>query len=328
MGPSGAGKTLFLEAIAGFRKILKGKIFVEGRDVSKLPPEKRGLAYVPQDYALWPHMTVYENIAYGIKARKVGKNEVKKRVLEVAEIMGIRELLNRMPKTLSGGEMQRVAVARALITEPKAVLLDEPLSSLDTATKNKVKDFMKELHSKLKFTAIHVTHDPLEATELGDRIAVMIGGEIIQVGKPIEVLRNPKTIEAAWVGGIPNLIEGIVKQSDGEVVNVSVGDIEIVIAHKKPLMQGLKALLMLRPEDIVLSKSLIKTSARNTIKCKVVEVEDKGPLIHVKIERGKLNLRAVITRGSYEELEIKPGKEIYASFKASAVRVISTKSLK
>lgn len=324
MGPSGAGKTILLETLIGFRRIEAGRIYVDGRDITKLPPERRGFAYVPQSIALWPHMTVYENIAYGLRLRGVQGSRLHERVLEIADRIGIGKLLNRMPETLSGGEKQRVALARALIIEPQALLLDEPLSSLDEASRDSVKELIKGLHQELGFTAIHVTHDPLEAAELGRRMAVMYDGEIIQVGRPMEVFRDPRTMEVAWLGGRPNILEGVVKGCDKGVLLIGVGGVELRAAYPRTLPPGSRVLLLLGREDIVLSRSQLRSSMRNQLRCRVVEVEELGPLIELNLMSGGARLRALITRGSYEELNPRPGDNVYACFKATAVKVISS----
>jgi len=327
MGPSGAGKTVLLETIMGFWRPLEGRIVVGGVDVTDLPPERRGLSFVPQDYALWPHLTVFENIAYGLRARHVPEGEVRRRVLEVAEVMGIEHLLHRDPRTLSGGEMQRVALARALVVEPKAVLLDEPLSSLDAKTRESVKEFIRELHGSLGFTALHVTHDPIEAAELGDRIAVMVDGRIIQAGTPSEVFGRPESLEVAWLTGRPNVIEGAVSDwGDGVAVVRPSPDVKVVAVHRRPLRRGEKVLVFVMPEDVVVSKKPQRGSARNVLELHVTSVEDRGPLKLVKARRGGVELGALITRGAYGELGLTVGDRVYMQFKASAVRVVPLKA--
>lgn len=190
MGPSGVGKTVLLHTLAGFIKPLKGRILVNGGDVTRIPPEERGFAIIPQDYGLFPHMTVYDNIAYGLRARGLDKSEVDKRVRWIARILEIEDLLWRKPSSLSGGEKQRVALARALVIKPKVVLLDEPLSNLDPRLRGYARSFIKELRRRIGFTAIHVTHDIIEALDLGDRIAYIEGGALKGVYKPMEFLKT------------------------------------------------------------------------------------------------------------------------------------------
>ena len=325
MGPSGSGKTMFLETLAGFRRPLRGTIIIDGVDVTSLPPEKRMLAYVPQNYALWPHMTVYDNIAYGLKLRKLPKNEIKRKVKEVAELVGVSHLLGRRPVQLSGGEQQRVALARALVVEPKILLLDEPLSNLDQAVKDNVKRLLESLHRSLSFTAIHVTHDPQEAGELADRIAVMYEGRVIQVGDPVEIARNPVIPEAALLHGAVSIVEGIVEDYEGGVLRVRTPGGTLAVASRKNSYCGRRhqALLLLRSEDIVLSDTRPeKTSMRNTLKCRVASIAEKGFLILVELDCRGMILRSLITRGSYEHLGLREGGEVYASFKATAISLL------
>ncbi|RLG75739.1 MAG: ABC transporter ATP-binding protein [Thermoprotei archaeon] len=190
MGPSGVGKTVFLYTLAGFLKPSKGRIVVDGADVTLKPPEERGFALIPQNYALFPHMTVYENVAYGLKVRGVDEGVIRRKVEEFAEILEIKSLLDRKPGQLSGGEQQRVALARALIIEPKLLLLDEPTASLDPRLRAKAREFLKDLHRRLGFTAIHVTHNLAEAVLLGDRVAYIEGGELRAVMRPEEFISS------------------------------------------------------------------------------------------------------------------------------------------
>ncbi len=190
LGPSGVGKTLLIHAIAGFIKPRSGRIVIDGADVTHIPPERRGIAIVPQNYALFPHMTVFENIAYGLRARGLPRHVIEERVHRIAQVLEIEGLLNRYPHQLSGGEQQRVALARALVVEPKLLLLDEPLSALDPRLRVSSRRFLKELHRKLRFTVLHVTHSLSEALYLADRIGYMERGALVLVSSPTEFLRT------------------------------------------------------------------------------------------------------------------------------------------
>ena len=190
MGPSGVGKTVFLHTLAGFVRPTRGSIVIDGVNVVNHPPERRGIALIPQNYALFPHLTVYENIAYGLKVRGLSSNEIRRRVYYIAEILEIGDILERKPSELSGGQKQRVALARALVIEPKLLLLDEPTASLDPRLRAKARSFLKKLHLKLKFTAIHVTHNIAEAITLGDRIAYIENGELKVNLKPYEFIHT------------------------------------------------------------------------------------------------------------------------------------------
>ncbi len=176
MGPSGVGKTVFLHTLTGFIKPVKGKILVDGRNIVNDPPEKRGIALIPQDYGLFPHLTVYDNIAFPLEIRGYSRESVEKQVYSIAEKLGIKYLLKRMPRSLSGGEKQRVALARALVMKPYIVLLDEPLSNLDPGIRGSVRKFLKKIHRETGFTAIHVTHNIIEAIDLGEHIAFIENG--------------------------------------------------------------------------------------------------------------------------------------------------------
>ncbi|MCD6301724.1 MAG: ATP-binding cassette domain-containing protein [Staphylothermus sp.] len=190
MGPSGVGKTVFLHTLAGFIKPKKGVIRYNNIDLTMEPPEKRGFAIIPQDFGLFPHMTVYENIAFGLVIRKIDRNRIDELVKRYAELMEISHLLHRKPNTLSGGEKQRVALARALIIKPRIILLDEPFSNLDPSLRVKMLGFLKRLRKQLRFTAIHVTHDIIEALELADRIAYIHRGELKGVFTPSEFVNT------------------------------------------------------------------------------------------------------------------------------------------
>ncbi|NJE08694.1 ATP-binding cassette domain-containing protein [Thermococcus sp. M39] len=312
LGPSGAGKTLLLEVIAGIFIPDSGRIFMNDEDITFLPPEKRDLAYIPQNYALFPHMRVYDNIAYGLKLRKIPKVEIERKVKEIAEILGISHLLHRNPKTLSGGEAQRVAIARALVLEPELLLLDEPFANLDVQTRAKLIQEMKRWRKELSFTALHVTHSFEEAVSLGDRVGIMLNGKLIQTGEVREVFGKPKNEEVARFLGFENIIEGI---AEGRILKANGILVELPIEARGKVRIGI------RPEDIIISNEPIKTSARNEFKAKVLAIEDLGSLIRLTLDIGGIELKAFITRSSLIEMGIKEGKEVYVSFKATAIHV-------
>ncbi len=188
LGPTGAGKSLLLELIAGIVRPDRGKIVIDGEDVTNLPPEDRNIGFVPQDYALFPHMNVYKNIAYGLRARGIRDSGI---VTEIAGKLGISHLLSRKPATLSGGEKQRVALARALVVQPKLILLDEPLSAVDLKTKERLMYELRRVHEEFDMPVIHVTHSFIEAATLADEIAVMMNGRVVRKGKARDVLSSP-----------------------------------------------------------------------------------------------------------------------------------------
>ncbi|RLE52516.1 MAG: glycerol-3-phosphate ABC transporter ATP-binding protein, partial [Candidatus Methanomethylicota archaeon] len=203
LGPSGCGKTTTLRIIAGLEEPTKGEVYIDDQPVTYLPPKDRDIAMVFQNYALYPHMKVYDNIAFPLKLRKYPKEEIDKMVKEVAEMLHIEDLLDRMPKQLSGGEQQRVALARALIRRPKAFLLDEPLSNLDAKLRVVMRAELKRLQKELGVTTVYVTHDQAEAMTMADRIAVMKDGKVLQVGSPADVFNKPVNLFVAGFIGSP-----------------------------------------------------------------------------------------------------------------------------
>jgi len=315
MGPTGAGKTLLLRTILGFIEPSEGKIIIDGRDVTKLPPEMRGLSYVPQEYALFPHMSVFDNIAFGLKLRK-SSAEVRERVKEISEILKISHLLGRKPINLSGGERQRVALARALIIEPKAVLMDEPLSAVHRSLREELQAFLKEIHSKLGFTAIHVTHDHLEASYLGDRIALISGGKVVRIGRLEELRDDPEALDFM---GPENILRGKAERKEGFTV-VRVNDIEFISAYES---EG-DVLVILRPEDIFLHPlgELPKISARNIIEAQVLTVKYRPPVYEVLLESSGVKLRSFLTKQALEELDVREGRRVLISMKASALKIL------
>ncbi len=202
VGPSGCGKSTTLRMVAGLEDITEGKLLIDGVDVTETEPQKRDIAMVFQSYALYPHMTAYMNMAFGLmKTTKLSKKEIEARVLEAADILNIRELLQRKPKEMSGGQRQRVAIGRALVRKPKVYLFDEPLSNLDAKLRGRMRAELKRLHTELGITVIYVTHDQVEAMTLGTRIAVMHDGRIQQLGEPMDVYRRPgNTFVASFIG--------------------------------------------------------------------------------------------------------------------------------
>lgn len=210
VGASGCGKSTLLRMIAGLEDITDGEIYIGDKKVNNIPPKDRDIAFVFQSYALYPHMTVRENIAFGLKMRKVDKATIEKKVQEAAEILNLTEYLDRKPKQLSGGQRQRVALGRAIVRNPKVFLMDEPLSNLDAKLRVQMRSEIKKLHEKLQTTFIYVTHDQTEALTMGDRIVVLNGGDIQQVDAPDEIYNNPKNTFVAGFVGSPqmNFIDG------------------------------------------------------------------------------------------------------------------------
>ena len=312
LGPSGAGKTMLLETIAGIFKPESGKILLEGKDITHLPPEKRKIAYIPQNYGLFPHLNTFENIAYGLRLRKYPIEEIQKEVYGVAEVLEISNLLGRDVKTLSGGEQQRVAIARALVLKPRLILLDEPFSSVDPNMRGRLMREMKRWRRELGFTAIHVTHSFEEAMFLGDRVGVMIGGKLEQVGEIGHVFSKPKNEMVARFLGHENVFEG---QANGNTVEV--GGLKIEISRTA---RG-KIKIVIPPESILISKEKTTSSARNNFKASIQSFEDMGTIVKLGLRAGGLNFSAYITKASFIDMHLSEGEEVFISFKATSVHV-------
>ena len=217
LGPSGCGKSTLLRMVAGLEKIDNGKIFLENNLLNNLLPSKRQIAMVFQSYALYPHMSVFENISFGLKSEKISKNEIKNKVIEAAKILKIEELLERRPRELSGGQRQRVAIGRAITRNPKLFLFDEPLSNLDAALRSEMRVEISKLHKKLKSNIVYVTHDQIEAMTLADKIVIMNKGKIEQTGTPDDIYNNPNNIFVAEFIGNPKM--NIFKVETKDIIN-------------------------------------------------------------------------------------------------------------
>lgn len=255
VGPSGCGKSTTLRMIAGLEDVTEGRILIGERDVTNLPPKNRDIAMVFQNYALYPHMTVYENMAFGMRLRKVPRPEIDRSVREAAAILGMTEYLDRKPKALSGGQRQRVAMGRAIVRDPAVFLFDEPLSNLDAKMRVEMRKEILRLHKRIATTVIYVTHDQVEAMTLGQRIVVMKDGVIQQVASPLEVYRNPANLFVAGFIGTPpmNLINGTLSRRNGNIHFSSSGiDLKLPGELKLPSEKSssFPIVLGVRPEDV------------------------------------------------------------------------------
>ena len=312
VGPSGCGKTTTLRMIAGLEEITSGDIAIEGRRVNNVPPKDRDIAMVFQNYALYPHMTVYQNMAFGLKLKKVAKQEIDKRVRQTAEMLGILSLLKRKPKELSGGQRQRVALGRAIVRIPKVYLFDEPLSNLDAKLRVQMRLELKKLHKKMGTTSIYVTHDQIEAMTMGDRIAVMKDGRIQQVGEPLEIYMHPVNRFVASFIGSPtmNFLDvHVVKEGEGYHVESKGFSLPVSEEKKRAIApyEGKEVILGVRPED--LSEGGENRGA-GTLKAHVEVVQPVGNQIYVDVKVGAHNLLAAVPPQSLvktmEEIALNP----------------------
>ena len=246
IGPSGSGKTTLLRSIAGFVKLDGGRIYLDDDDITDVPPEKRNISMFFQNYALWPHMTVYDNVAYGLKLRKYPKGEVADRVRWALSLLGVEGLEDRKPNQLSGGQQQRIALARAIVVEPRVLLLDEPLSNLDAKIRLRIRFEIKALQQKLRLTTLYVTHDQEEALSIADEVAVMHEGRILQVGTPQEIYTRPDNFFVADFVGINNVLERTVQNG-----GVKLGELFIPVEGKS---DGSGVVVVFRADEIELDR--------------------------------------------------------------------------
>ena len=273
LGPSGCGKTTLLRLIAGFEQSQSGELFIDGKEVSKLNPWERDVGLVFQNYALWPHMTVFKNISFGLEEKKVPKNEINDRVDEVLELVGMQELKHRYPYQLSGGQQQRVALARTIVVRPKVLLLDEPLSNLDAKLRNQMRIELLELHNKLQITTIFVTHDQEEANSISDNIAIFNEGIIQQVGAPIDLYNNPENLFVANFLGTINVLNGEIQ--NGSFKSVNNFELKNIKSENK-----MKCSLLIRPQNISLIR---RGDSDQAFKGKIEGKEFLGNIIRYQV---------------------------------------------
>ena len=324
VGPSGCGKSTTLRMVAGLEEITEGELLIDGKLVNHVEPKDRDIAMVFQNYALYPHMTVYENMAFGLQLRKYPKDEIDRRVKEAAEILDITQYLNRKPKALSGGQRQRVAIGRAIVRDPKVFLMDEPLSTLDAKLRNQMRAEIIKLRQRIDTTFIYVTHDQTEAMTLGDRIVIMKDGFIQQVGTPQEVFNHPANLFVAGFIGTPqmNFFDAQLSCRDGKYF-VEAGALSVELSAKKQerlLAKQVSAqpiTLGVRPEHITLSETGISGT---------VDVSElMGSSLHLHVKAAGKDVIAIVPFN--ENTAAYPmGTEIKLSFSGDAAHVFSKDS--
>jgi len=306
VGPSGCGKTTALRCLAGLEEITSGRILIGDQVVNDVPSKDRDIAMVFQSYALYPHMSVYDNMAFGLKLRKMKKEEIDRRVKEAAGILGIEMLLERKPRELSGGQRQRVALGRAIVREPKVFLFDEPLSNLDAKLRVQTRKEISKLHKKLNSTFIYVTHDQVEAMTMGSRIAVINHGELMQIDTPQKLYDEPANMFVAGFIGSPamNFFDAKIEKSGGGlIVQSDAFEVEIPKAKAKPFegYAGKDVIFGIRPEDIYNPKFPVSGIAAAPVECKVDLLELMGDEIYVYLISGSQDLVArVDPRSDYK----------------------------
>ena len=297
VGPSGCGKTTTLRAIAGLEEISEGKIYIGDRQVNDIPPKDRNIAMVFQNYALYPHMKVYDNMSFGLRISGTPRKEIAKRVNEAAEILGLNNMLDRLPKQLSGGQRQRVALGRAIVRNPQVFLMDEPLSNLDAKLRVQMRAELQKLHNRLQTTIIYVTHDQVEAMTLGQRIAVILNGELQQVEAPLTIYERPDNrFVAGFIGSPPmNFVKGTLSKDyfEDDCFRTKIPkDLLAEVAG----YQGKEVIFGIRPEDIweARSSTWIPDENKESINVKVdfKEVMGSDTYLHISIGKEQLVARA------------------------------------
>ena len=309
LGPSGCGKTTLLRIVAGLEAPTSGEVYIGERRVTHLPPRLRGIAMVFQNYAIFPHLTVYENVAFGLRMKRRPEEEIRRKVGEVAALLHIEELLDRYPAQLSGGQRQRVAVARALAVEPEVLLMDEPLSNLDALLRLEMRAELKRLLKETRTTTLYVTHDQVEAMSLADRIAVMRQGEIVQLGTPTEIYHAPADTFVGGFIGTPRVAFLRAGALGGRVVLEG-------FAVPSPV-EG-EVLLGVRPEDLRVSKE----QAEGAFRARVLVVEPLGPHLQLTLEREGETFRALAD----PDFSVAFGEEVWVRPNPGRVRLFHPKT--
>jgi len=323
LGPSGCGKTTLLRAIAGLGMADRGRISIGGRDVTYLSPRDRNISMVFQSYAIFPHMKVYDNIAFGLKMHKVDKEEIDRRVRQAAEMLHIEDMLNRYPSKMSGGQRQRVAVARAIAMKTEVLLMDEPLSNLDALLRLEMRAELKRLLADIKATTIYVTHDQIEALSMGDRIAVMLDGRILQCDHPMTVYDLPADqFVGGFIGNPPmNFVEGRVR-CENDRVRVSIGDFQLEPADAmQPLLRpydGQPIAIGIRAENM----EALNQPAADAFKAQVLVVEPLGSQNLLTVQFG----RDIIKVSTHPTFNAAPNSAIWLRFPADKIRWIDWES--
>jgi|TARA_B100001059_G_scaffold135149_1_gene135420 putative spermidine/putrescine transport system ATP-binding protein len=320
LGPSGSGKTTTLMMLAGFETPTNGEIYLDGSPISSIPPYKRGIGMVFQNYALFPHLSVYENLAFPLKVRKMNNSEIDERIKKTLAMVSLSEFGNRMPAQLSGGQQQRVAVARALVFDPAVVLMDEPLGALDKNLRESMQYELKSIHEKLGVTVVYVTHDQGEALTMSNRIAVFNDGNVQQLSSPSELYESPVNSFVAQFIGENNTFSGTVKEINGNKVAVQTDSGEVI--HANPIAVsnvGEKTTVSLRPERVIINPD---DNVENQFDCNVQEIIYHGDHTRLRVSLLKNNDFILKIPNSEKKSEISTGKSIKLGWSSSDCRAL------
>ncbi|HEY95307.1 MAG TPA: ABC transporter ATP-binding protein [Dehalococcoidia bacterium] len=316
LGPTGSGKSVLLESIAGLTSVTSGEVWINGKDVTDLNLEKRKIGFAFQDYALYRHLSVRDNISFGLMWKNQKQKDIDKAVDKAVELLHLENLLDKRAWTLSGGESQKIALARAIAIKPDLLILDEPLSAVDAETKEDYERELRELHNHLELTTIHVTHSFEEAVALGDRIAVIIDGEILQVGTPEEIFLYPQSEQLARFLMTRNVFSGeITPESNGNKV-FTIDGTRIFVNTE---LEG-KTHVSIRPENILLSREPIDSPGNNCIEGTVTRIIDRGTITHIKVNIPP-EFTCLALRRTLKELDLSENDRIFLTFDISDVNV-------
>lgn len=316
LGPTGAGKTVLLEAIAGLNPVKQGRIWLNDRDITGLKPEKRGVSIVYQDHALFPHLSVKDNILFGLRLRKNTSREMLAVLEWITGLLGISHLLNRKPGTLSGGERQKVALARALSVKPEVLLLDEPLSALDPETRETIQDELRRLHEVLHNTIVHVTHDFEEAMTLGTMVGVIGEGQLKQVGTPEQIFRHPESPFVARFALMRNLFSGEVERDLNGKPLFRMPGLELQVATE---IEG-PGYAAIRSEDVLVSRQPFAHNTSNVFSGAVARITDKGATINITVNLPP-EVVCLVTRHQFSDLRLMVGDKVFVSLNPASIHV-------
>ena len=319
LGPSGCGKTTALRLVAGFDRPTSGRVFVDGKDITNVPPNRRGIGMVFQAYSLFPNMTAARNVEYGLRIRKHGRGDRTSRALELLDLVGLSHAAARYPHQLSGGMQQRVALARALAIEPRLLLLDEPLSALDAKVRVQLREEIRRIQTRLGITTIYVTHDQEEALSISDRVAVLSNGRIEQIGTPAEIYGAPATPFVAEFVGTMNRIESTVADPESGRVDYDGSSLEVDAARGRP--SGERVLLLVRPETVVVEAS---GPGENGVVGEVVSQTFLGSVTRLRVLAGPTEWAADLSAERAAALPV--GSRVSVRFPAASAKLLSLES--
>ena len=310
LGPSGSGKTTCLMMLAGFETATHGEIKLNGKPINNIPPHKRGIGMVFQNYALFPHMTVAENLSFPLEVRKVGKSEREQKIRRALDMVQMGDFANRRPAQLSGGQAQRIALARALVFEPELVLMDEPLGALDKQLREKMQFEITDLAHRLGITVVYVTHDQTEALTMSDRVAVFDDGRIQQLAAPDELYERPQNSFVAQFIGENNTMEGTVREIKGETCVVQLDDGGLIDAVPVNVTKvGERTRVSIRPERVEINKDRLQEGA-HTLKAEVLEFVYMGDIFRTRLRVAGNDEFVIKTRNAPDQVRLEPGTEI------------------